>query len=62
LVNATLAVVLDTSTTGLCPLTVTDSSMAPSFRVRSTRALKPTVSRSSSRIDVVKPVSSAFRR
>ena len=29
--NATLAVVVETSTTGLCPLTVTDSSTAPSF-------------------------------
>jgi len=38
------------STTGLCPLTVTDSSMAQVQR-ETTRALKPTVSRRSSRID-----------
>jgi hypothetical protein len=61
-VNATLAVVLETSTTGLWPLTVTDSSIAPSFKVRSMRALKPTVSLRSSRIADENPVSSALRR
>jgi hypothetical protein len=49
LVKATLAAVLVTSTTGLWPLTVTDSSIAPTLSTTSTRALKPTVRRSASR-------------
>jgi len=61
LVNATLALVLVTSTIGLWPLTVTDSLIAPTFMLPSTRATNPTVNRRSSRMRVLKPVNSNFR-
>jgi len=55
-----LALVLVMSTTGLCPLTVTDSSIAPTFMLSSTRAVNPTVNLRSSRMSVLKPASSNF--
>ena len=61
-VKATLALVLLTSTTGLCPLTVNVSSSPPTFRRASIRATNPTVSRRSSRTTDVNPLSSNFSR
>ena len=50
LVKFTIPDVVDVSTTGLWPLTVTLSVTAPIFKATSRRATKPAVSRTLSRI------------
>ena len=50
------------STTGLWPLTVTDSVRVPMAILASMRAVKPMVSRTSSRTKLLKPASSKLTR